>query len=184
MSHFYRKMNAYLCRLKTDRHHFMEIMSRYLKDRQYMWYKVRELQAKGFNKTQIGKCLGLNRKTVRKYLAMNQEEFAGRQASHRKYALKLEKYENYVRSILEEYPWISVARLHDWLRECYPDFPGVCQKTVYNYAGKIRSKYRIDKCREPHRRDYEKLPDTPYGEYAQADFGEKWMRTQEGKAVK
>ena len=109
MSHFYRKMNAYLCRLKTDRHHFMEIMSRYLKDRQYMWYKVRELQAKGFNKTQIGKCLGLNRKTVRKYLAMNQEEFAGRQASHRKYALKLEKYENYVRGILEEYPWISAA---------------------------------------------------------------------------
>lgn len=53
MSHFYRKMNAYLCRLKTDRHHFMEIMSRYLKDRQYMWYKVRELQAKGSTRRRL-----------------------------------------------------------------------------------------------------------------------------------
>ena len=40
-----------------------------------MWYKVRELQSKGLNKTQIGKHLGVDRSTVRRYLRMSREEF-------------------------------------------------------------------------------------------------------------
>lgn len=48
--------DAYLCRLKkTDI--IMITTSRFFKERQYMWYKVRELQSKGLNKTQIGKHL-------------------------------------------------------------------------------------------------------------------------------
>lgn len=88
-----------------------------------MWHKVRELQLKGLNKTQIGIYLGVNRKTVRRYLNMTMEEFVKKQSSHRKYRLKLENYEQYVRANLEEYPYISAARIHDWLKECYPDFP-------------------------------------------------------------
>lgn len=88
-----------------------------------MWHKVRELQLKGLNKTQIGIYLGVNRKTVRRYLNMTMEEFVKKQSSHRKYRLKLENYEQYVRASLEEYPYISAARIHDWLKECYPDFP-------------------------------------------------------------
>ena len=45
-----------LCRLKkTDI--IMITTSRFFKEKQYMWYKVRELQSKGLNKTQIGKHL-------------------------------------------------------------------------------------------------------------------------------
>ena len=40
-----------------------------------MWYKVRELQSKGLNKTQIGKYLGVDRSTVRRYLRTSREEF-------------------------------------------------------------------------------------------------------------
>ena len=53
-----------------------------------MWHKVRELQLKGLNKTQIGIYLGVNRKTVRRYLNMTMEEFVKKQSSHRKYRLK------------------------------------------------------------------------------------------------
>ena len=53
-----------------------------------MWYKVRELQSKGLNKTQIGKHLGVDRSTVRKYLQMSREDFVRRRNSHRKYTLK------------------------------------------------------------------------------------------------
>lgn len=59
-----------------------------------MWYKVRELQLKGLNKTQIGIYLGVNRKTVRRYLNMTMEEFVKKQSSHRKYRLKLETTSN------------------------------------------------------------------------------------------
>ena len=110
-----------------------------------MWYKVRELQSKGLNKTQIGKHLGVDRSTVRKYLQMSREDFVRRRNSHRKYTLKLAGYEEYVRGTLEEYPYISAARMHDWLRECYPDFPKVCDKTVFNFVEKVRCKYGIGK---------------------------------------
>ena len=150
-----------------------------------MWYKVRELQSKGLNKTQIGKHLGVDRSTVRRYLQMSREDFVRRRNSHRKYTLKLAGYEEYVRGTLEEYPYISAARIHDWLKECYPDFPEVCDKTVFNFVEKVRCKYGIGKKSEARiRRDYEKLPDTPYGEYAQADFGEKWMSAGNGRSTK
>ena len=85
--------------------------SRFFKEKQYMWYKVRELQSKGLNKTQIGKHLGVDRSTVRRYLQMSREDFVRRRNSHRKYTLKLAGYEEYVRGTLEEYPYISVAKL-------------------------------------------------------------------------
>lgn len=75
MSHFYRSMiflpceNVYLCRLNKETDTGMETKSQNLKDKLYMWYKVRELQSKGLNKTQIGKYLGVDRSTVRRYLA-------------------------------------------------------------------------------------------------------------------
>lgn len=115
--------------------------SRFFKEKQYMWYKVRELQSKGLNKTQIGKHLGVDRSTVRRYLQMSREDFVRRRNSHRKYTLKLAGYEEYVRGTLEEYPYISAARIHDWLKECYPDFPKVCDKTVFNFVEKVRCKY-------------------------------------------
>ena len=146
-----------------------------------MWHKVRELQLKGLNKTQIGIYLGVNRKTVRRYLNMTMEEFVKKQSSHRKYRLKLENYEQYVRANLEEYPYISAARIHDWLKECYPDFPRVCNRTVSGFVERVRKKYGIGKKVETHKRNYEKQPDTPYGEYAQADFGERTEERRVGK---
>lgn len=77
--------------------------SRFFKEKQYMWYKVRELQSKGLNKTQIGKHLGVDRSTVRRYLQMSREDFVRRRNSHRKYTLKLAGYEEYVRGTLEEF---------------------------------------------------------------------------------
>ena len=102
-----------------------------------MWHKVRELQLKGLNKTQIGIYLGVNRKTVRRYLNMTMEEFVKKQSSHRKYRLKLENYEQYVRANLEEYPYISAARIHDWLKECYPDFPRVSNRTISGIVERV-----------------------------------------------
>ena len=77
---------------------------------------------------------------------MSREEFIRKQNSHRRRKSKLGKYEEYVRGILEEYPYISAARIHDWLRECYPDFPKVCDKpylTLSDALGKIRYREKL-----------------------------------------
>ncbi len=38
----------------------------------FMWYKVKELHTRGLNYSQIGQEIGLHRKTVRKYLKMEE----------------------------------------------------------------------------------------------------------------
>lgn len=47
----------------------------------------------------------------------------------------------------------------------------------------VRRKYNLDK-EGLSKRVYEKMPDTPYGEYAQMDFGESRMSTDRGGFVK
>ena len=149
-----------------------------------MWYKVRALQNKGLNKTQIGYELGLHRGTVRKYLKMNLEEFLQSQAYQRNFIHKLEKYEEYVSTSLGNQPYLSSSQIYDWLREKYTDFPVVNSKTVYNFVKYVRAKYKIPKETVDRGRQYEKIEESEYGEYAQVDFGEYWMKREDGRRVK
>ncbi len=52
----------------------------------------------------------------------------------------------------------------------------VSDKTVYNFVERCRKLYDLPKkaCSVP--RIYERLGERDYGEYAQVDFDEKWMR--------
>jgi hypothetical protein len=148
-----------------------------------MWYKIRELYSKGFNKTQIAFQLGLHRSTVRRYLKMDEDTLTAKLQHRRQYPRILDKYESYVCDILSRYRFLSASQIHDWMKEQYPDLPVVCGKTVYNFVEAVRRKYNLDK-EGLSKRVYEKMPDTPYGEYAQMDFGESRMSTDRGGFVK
>lgn len=148
-----------------------------------MWYKIKELYSKGLNKTQIGKHLGVDRSTVRRYLRMDEERLTEKLQHRRKHPHLLDKYEGYVYEQLSRYRFLSASQIHDWLKERYPDLPPVCDKTVYNFVEFVRRKYNLDK-EFLSGRVYEKVPDTPYGEYAQMDFGESRMPTNDGGSVK
>ena len=149
-----------------------------------MWYKCRELFHKGLSKSQISRDLGLNRRTVRKYLSMTLEEFESSDAYARMYAHKLDPYESFVRDSLELHNDLSASQIYDWLRERYTDFPTVSEKTVYNFVEYIRHRYNIPKPGKTRPREYWPVDETAYGEYAQADFGEMWMRYEDGRRVK
>ena len=72
-----------------------------------MWYKVKELKSKGLNKTQIARCLGINRNTVRKYQSMSESEFMNSQSYRRNYNHKLDPYEDFVHKSLDSHPYLS-----------------------------------------------------------------------------
>ena len=148
-----------------------------------MWYKIKELQLKGFTQSYIARMLSIDRGTVRRYLRMSEKEFLGSSAYERKGVLKLKKYEKFVYEALEKYPSLSASQIHDWLKEYDPELPQVCEKTVFNFVRSVRKKYRIPKM-PVSKRVYEKQPETPYGEFAQADFGEAWMKKADGKSMK
>jgi len=149
-----------------------------------MWNKVRELFSDGLNKTQIGFSLGLHRQTVAKYLSMTEEEFISSQSYDRHYGHKLDFYESYVVRELRKCPFLSAPQIHDRLKEHFSDLPLVSSKTVFNFVNRLRLTHNLPKEEEKSIRPYEKQPETAYGQYAQCDFGERWMRTPAGHSCK
>lgn len=97
-------------------------------NRVIMWYKIRELYSKGFNKTQIAFQLGLHRSTVRRYLKMDEDTLTAKLQHRRRYPRILDKYESYVCDVLSRYRFLSASQIHDWMKEQYPDLPVVCGK--------------------------------------------------------
>jgi transposase len=109
---------------------------------------------------------------------MSEEEYEDFIDSQTRRQRVLTSYENYVRTRLELCPEASSAQVHDWLKEHHDDFIEVDDKTVFNFVLHVRSKYGIPKSFD--HRDYEKVPELPYGQQTQVDFGEYNMTTDEG----
>ena len=110
----------------------------------------------------IANYLGFNFRTVRKYLSMS-----------------LEEYKDFIADKLRSFPDTSAAQMHDWLKEAYPFFPDVCPRTVYNTVMEVRAEANIPKVSVTGR-DYRVLPESPSGQYAQVDFGQKKLRKGDG----
>lgn len=146
----------------------------------FMWYKVKELQSKGLNKSQIAMEVGIHRKTVRKYLNMNEASFHKWIEKSKNLPKKLQLYHEYVYKLLGTHPYLSAAQVEDRLKEDFLDLPSVHSKTVYNFTESIRARYGIKKQPDKEPRQYEKLPEPDYGVYAQADFGQYNMLTPNG----
>lgn len=147
-----------------------------------MYHEIHRLQREGFTSAWIGRELALDRKTVKKYLAMSEQEFL--ELKHNQLTRKklLDPYEDYVRTRLEDFPEASAAQVHDWLKEQFDDFANVNEKTVFNFVLSVRNKYGIPK--PFSHRDYTQVEELPYGKQAQADFGEFNMRTEYDKQKK
>jgi hypothetical protein len=47
--------------------------------------------------------------------------------------------------------------VHDWIKECHPDFKEVSTKTVYNFVLYVREKYRLPKVFTA--REFSKVPE-------------------------
>jgi transposase len=157
-------------------------MNKKLMHKWIMYHEIHKRQREGFKPAQISRDLGLDRKTVRKYLAMSEEEyldFIYRQ-SHRNRVLA--PYEDYIKARLELCEDASAAQVHDWLKENFKDFIEVNAKTVFNFVLFVRTKYGITK--SFNHRDFSKVEELPYGKQAQADFGEYNTTTDEGKRKK
>ena len=122
--------------------------------------------------------IGIHRKTVRQYLKMSEEEFQQWIVQTKHQPKKLNEYYEFVHSLLQAHPYLSAAQIEDRLKENYTDLPIVHSKTVYNFTESIRNRYGLKKQAEQQPRKYQKLPESEYGQFAQADFGEFYMSTQ------
>ena len=96
---------------------------------------------------------------------------------------KLESFEGFIKELLQDAPFLSAAQIYDRLKEHYQDLPEVSERTVYNTVRLVREREDLPKLQEPGRQ-MSKVADCEYGEKAQVDFGEKWMRNTKGRLIK
>jgi transposase len=147
-----------------------------------MYHEIHKQHREGLKVSQISRKLGLDRRTIRRYLAMNEKEYQDFMNNNISRGKMLIPYEEYIKTRLEACPEASAAQVHDWLKESNENFIDVSAKTVFNYVLFVRDKYGIPK---PFgHRDYTRVEELPYGKQSQADFGEYNMTTDDGKRKK
>lgn len=146
-----------------------------------MYYEIHRLHLiEGMSVRGISKQLVCDRRTVSKYLSMNETEYFEFIEKQRERNKVLSAYEPFVYSRLDEFNDTSAAQMHDWLKEHYPDFPRVSQKTIYNFVFWIRERYNIPFVSKTNR-EYFTVQELPFGKQAQVDFGEYSMRRGNGR---
>lgn len=148
------------------------------------WNKVNTLVSQNLKIAQISRILGIDRKTVRRYRDMSQEQISAlvdREVNRR--LCKLEPYRDFVTNLLKEKPMLSSPQVHDRLLENYPSFPEVSTRTMYSFVKRIRNEEDIPN--EPVSfREFARVPQRPYGKQAQVDFGEMFIDNSHGSRTK
>lgn len=131
----------------------------------------------------IADYLGVNFRTVKKYLKMDRAEFEKFSENITNKTFMLGRYTPFVVDRLQRFQDTPAAQMHDWLKENFPDFPRVAPRTVYNFVMKVRQDYNLPKT-TMNDRQYQSLPETPPGKYAQVDFGQTVLRCGDGTRIK
>jgi transposase len=143
-----------------------------------MYHEIHKLSRLGFSAAHIARYLVMDARTVGRYLGMSEQEYElyRNGLTHRNKVLS--DYEPFVKQKLTEFQDTSTAQIHDWLKEYYPDFPQVSPRTVFNFVMYVRQLYNIPVVKPV--REYFPIPELPYGEQAQVDFGEYNLRKTDG----
>lgn len=147
-----------------------------------MYHEIQKLERLGFKKSKIARYLGLDVRTVSKYLDMTEEGYENYLLQSQQRNKVLSPYERFVQEKLILFEDTSAAQIHDWLKEHHPDFPETNPRTVYNFVMFVRQKHNIPYVKMA--REYFPIEELPYGEQAQVDFGEYNMRTANGTRKK
>ena len=103
-----------------------------LRKKYTLWSNIIDLRSRGVNITRTAERLGVSRDTVKRLQSLSSDELFRKYQESRR--CKLQNYEQAVVSLLFTFPSTSSSRVHDYLKEHYPDFPKVCDKTVHNYV--------------------------------------------------
>ena len=149
-----------------------------------LWDKVKTLLSENLTVAQVSRILGVDRKTVRRYRDMSQEQISAlvdREVKRR--LCKLEPYRDFVVNLLREKPMLSSPQVHDRLLEHYPSFPDVSPRTVYSFVQRIRTEEDIPVAHESLR-EFGRVEQMPYGKQAQVDFGEMFLENTHGSRTK
>lgn len=156
-------------------------MNRHL-NKMIMYHEVNKMKRDGHSISHIAEYLGMNWRTVKKMLSMDDRQYEQYILSQSQRSKELAPYEHFVKQKLDLFPETSASQMHDWLKEYDRNFPDIHQKTVYNFVMWVRQEYHLPKGKK--QREYIVVQELPFGKQAQVDFGEYNMRKSKGGVKK
>lgn len=146
-----------------------------------MYSEIQQLKSEGLNKSQIARKLGLNIKTIIKYWDIDPQKFAELRQNNWHRSSKLDKYQAQILARLKQYPDLSSAQIHDWLKEIYP-LSCFRERTVRRYVAALRKTHNLQKIIAY--RQCEAVDELPPGQQMQVDFGEIAVPASDGRMRK
>ena len=135
-----------------------------------MYQRIQKLKKKGYGKFQIAKQLKLDPATARKYYHMNPDQYS-------EYLLKIQErqklFEVYEEEILKVYTKndnqrLNMAAVYDYLEERFVQLPS-SEKSLRNFIHHLEKTGKLQYQSKP--REYQKVPELPFGKQMQLDFG-------------
>ncbi len=145
-----------------------------------MYSEIQKRKTMGYSQRRCAKELNTDKKTVRKYWEMSEDDFAKSLIESQKRSRMLDPYRTFIVNKLEEYPEITSAIIDDNLRTEHAEFPA-SYRSVRRYVAELREELGIPT--PVHIRQYTEVAEQPMGFQSQVDMGEKNIHFY-GKSVK
>ena len=146
-----------------------------------MYNEIQAYKQIGYSIRRCAREIDLDRKTVRKYWYMAQDEYVRYMAECRERSKILDPYRAEITGLLELYPNITSAIINDRLRANHLDFKP-SYRSVRAYVTALREELGIPT--EVKIRQYSEVSELPVGFQSQVDMGQKPMPNAFGKNVK
>jgi predicted transcriptional regulator len=88
-----------------------------IKNKWIMYHEIHDRHRNGMKPSQIASFLGMDTRTVKKYLSIDEAAYAQFMEQNSQRNKKLQSYEDFVRRRIENCLDASAAQVHDWLKE-------------------------------------------------------------------
>jgi transposase len=149
--------------------------------REEMYNKIQTYKQMGYSIRKTAREADFDRKTVRKYWNMAQDEYVRYMAECCERTKILDPYRPEISVLLETWPGITSAIIHDRLRENHADF-APSYRSVSMYVTALRGTLGIPTGVKI--RQYAEVAPLPPGAQSQVDMGQKVMRDMFGKSIR
>ena len=122
-------------------------MSKHSRSSREWWHiysRIKELRALGLNRSQAARNAGVNVKTVNKYWDLDVDGYLQLVETSAHHKSRLDGYENVISGWLHQYPDMSGAQVHDWLKERYPKYKA-SERSARRYVSRLRRRLGLEK---------------------------------------
>jgi len=150
-----------------------------------MYYKIQELKTLGYSERRTARELGIDRATVKKYRAMDEEAYLRYKESTKERGRMLDEYREKIIDKLNEYPEIPASVIYDHFLEAAQEAGkefAPSKRSVRLYVAELREEMGLPTLGKI--RQYGEVAELPPGLQAQVDMGEQIMTDPYGKKVK